>query len=135
MSLIIRKKSGIILRKAGKGPLTFKTRDIEIDHWLNELVVKAVTEQALSLPPGSLSFTTHEIYFYPVWTKGPSSKSKTVKKIAVKLSCDEIYHFSESVDLKEYGLLSYDELLDCFDSSDAVRQNGVKDFFKRYRTT
>lgn len=134
MSLIIRKKSGIVLKKSGRSPFSFQTHEGEMDLWLNEVVVRSVTETVLKLPLGSLESSSHDIHFYPVWTMSHQTKEKIVKKIAVKLSCDENYKFIEDVSLKDFGLVNYDELLECFRLSNAIRKrDGIKDFYKRYR--
>ena len=134
MSLIIRKKSGIVLKKPGRSPFSFQTHEGEMDLWLNEVVVRSVTETVLKLPLGSLESSSHDIHFYPVWTMSHQTKEKIVKKIAVKLSCDENYKFIEDVSLKDFGLVNYDELLECFRLSNAIRKrDGIKDFYKRYR--
>ena len=134
MSLIIRKKSGIVLRKSGRAPFSFHTHESEMDLWLNEVVVRSVTESVLKLPVGSLETSPYAIHFYPVWTMSHQTKEKIVKKIAVKLSCDDDYKFIEDVSLKDFGLVNYDELLDCFRLSNAIRKkDGLKDFYKRYR--
>ena len=122
-----------MLRKAGRAPFSFHAHDTEMDLWLNQIVVRSVTESVLKMKPGSLELLSHDIFFYPVWTMSRLTKEKVVKKIAVKLSCDERYEFIEDVSLSDFGLVNYDELLECFRLSSAIRKDGLNDFYRRYR--
>jgi hypothetical protein len=128
MTFIIRKKSGVVIRKSSTNTIIDRSSAL-----FSMLIVKSVVEGALKLAPEKLPVSSRKIMFYPVWTMKRGTKEKIVKKIAVKLETDTNYTFLDKVKLTDYGLMTYEELMGCFIEAGATHVSGLQDFYTRFR--
>jgi len=96
------------------------------EKWLSSIIVKSIVEETLGLSIDDRIWQFNWVEYYPVWTLGDDPRSKTVKRIRVKLSSDTDFVDIKSDFLGLHELMDYDHLLELFDSVGAVRVSGIK---------
>ena len=132
MSLIIRKKSGVTIRKNNQHRLIIDD-DHGVDKWFNELIVKSVIADVYKLTDDQASQIIEDVNYICVWTRNSRTLEKTAKKCALVVSGGQIKYVPQEL-IESCGLKTYDELVACFEIAGIKKKSGVSFFHANYRS-
>tara|TARA_B100000700_G_scaffold331524_1_gene465169 strand:- start:9325 stop:9732 length:408 start_codon:yes stop_codon:yes gene_type:complete len=134
MSLIIRKKSGAVIRKNNKNRLVIDD-ELGVDVWFNKLIVRAVVSDTLNIHEDDVDEKTKEfktIRYFCVWTRSTKTYEKMIKKCGLSIDGEDFTYVNYDV-IESCGLKTYEELIVCFEIAGIKKGSGVNFFHANYR--
>jgi len=95
------------------------------EQWLTSAIVKSIVENTLELAVHDALWQFNWVEYYPVWTMDSLTRSKTVKRLYVRLYGREKKFLEVEKDqLEPHGLNDYSEMMLLFERSGASRVSG-----------
>lgn len=132
MSLIIRKKSGVTIRKNSRHRLIIDD-DEGVDKWFNELIVKSIIAEVYQLNDDQASQIIEDVNYICVWTRNSRTLEKTAKKCALVVAGGQMKYVQQE-SIESCGLKTFDELVACFEIAGIKKRSGVSFFHANYRS-
>ncbi len=99
--------------------------------WLTNVIVKSIVEETLKLSIDDKDWQFNWVEYFPVWTIDPETKTKTVKRINVKMYDNNTFEEVNINQLDTHGILTYNELLRMLMVVGATRVSGIQTYNSR----